>query len=180
MAMGMKMGNIDSTQGNESINQKKETETEKKIKPITDKEIQRVNEQLKNPDLWKQMDHLKSILRKKDQLSKEQQDKIDSVVKEMFQFLESKKDLFQNTEIRDFPDFNDHKSWENLSKTVMENFNESSFKILNQIMQNPEQFWNQFVEDWNGVLKNMQDTIESVWNNLDITNREDNSNKWKK
>ena len=98
MAMGMKMGNIDSTQGNESINQKKETETEKKIKPITDKEIQRVNEQLKDPEFKKHLKLLKYLIAKKDSLPEAQQIPIDNALKNIKEnlqrMLSDKSELF--------------------------------------------------------------------------------------
>ena len=98
MAMGMKMGNIDSTQGNESINQKKETETEKKIKPITDKEIQRVNEQLKDPEFKKHLKLLKYLIAKKDSLPEAQQIPIDNALKNIKEnlqrILSDKSELF--------------------------------------------------------------------------------------
>lgn len=98
MAMGMKMGNIDSTQGNESINQKKETETEKKIKPITDKEIQRVNEQLKDPEFKKHLKLLKYLIAKKDSLPEAQQIPINNALKNIKEnlqrMLSDKSELF--------------------------------------------------------------------------------------
>ncbi len=182
MAMGMKMGQLDDIKTIED-NVKNNLNIDDKEKPreeITSKEIKKANEELKNPKLRQQLKWLKVLIEKKKSLPRKQEEALDKVLDDI------KDELLQSSELFSEKDWlittwskDGNLDQSTLAKEIAEHVDADTFKILKLLIKNPKRFGAEFWDEYEGVVKDLKKTVENIWKELQLQDKQQQIDKVK-